>query len=187
MSVQYTPIGESFDRPKRGAGIGWLIRIAAFVVGVGAGAIWLGVVLTPKPWWVGSGFASDPGYFIRKNAIAYPICEPWSIRSETHSRQVSWLFTNGPLTPGKQADLALLLPKQAEIIRVDCGTGAALKECSMRKGCEPPITVMLDDDLYTRGRAVEISVINKKPTKSAGAIVGFRVLWRDRVAVAVRR
>ncbi|HUO93431.1 MAG TPA: hypothetical protein VMU22_10940 [Rhizomicrobium sp.] len=183
--MTFGSIGESFDRPKRGARIGWLIRLAAFVVGVGAGAIWLGVVLTPKPWWVGSGFASDPGYFIRKNAIAYPICQPWQASART--QHVSWMFTDGALAPGKQADLALLLPKQAEIVRVDCGTGAALKECSMRNGCEPPITVMLDDDLYTRGRAIEISAVNKARAKTRGAVVGFRVLWRERVAIAAKK
>jgi hypothetical protein len=184
-----TPIGGSFDRPKRGARTGWGIRAAALLLAAGAGAVWLSVVLLPKPWWVGSGFASDPGYFIRKNPVAYPICESWPQKpqagvaaSATHAQHVSWLFTDGVLAPGKQADLALLLPRQAQIARVDCGTAsrhAALKECSVRRGCEPPVTVMLDDDLYTRGRAIEISLVNKASPGGPDAIIGIRVLWQD--------
>ncbi|HTW36347.1 MAG TPA: hypothetical protein VMD53_17125 [Rhizomicrobium sp.] len=178
------PIGESFDRPKWPARSGWVVRAAAFLFAAGAGAIWLGVVLLPKPWWAGSGFASDPGYFVRKNSITYPICQPWLERPQSETptpavQHVSWLFTDGALPPGKQADLALLLPRRARIVRVDCGTGAALKECSIHKGCEPPITVMLDDDLYTRGRAIEISLVNKAAAKTPGAIFGFRILWRE--------
>jgi hypothetical protein len=29
------------------------------------------------PWWTGDGLPANPGFFVRKQAVNYPVCAPW--------------------------------------------------------------------------------------------------------------
>lgn len=58
--------------------------------------------VTSETWWIRSGFARNPGYFVSENQAEYSVCEPFE--------------------GGKPGGRVALVPKSARIIRVYCDT-----------------------------------------------------------------
>ena len=80
---------------------------------------------------------------------------------------------------GHEAHLAVLLPKNATVAHVYCGAqsgNGAPAECSAA-GCNVPVSLLLDDDLYTQGRALTFTVTGTSPTVQSGATFRVWVLW----------
>jgi hypothetical protein len=180
------------DSPKVG-GLAkrWVLR--AFFAGVAA-IIAVSVLSTflvwqrRPPWWAGDDLPADPGYFVRKQTLDYPVCAPWQANDfPKQNNDLNGLglrqterATASPIAGSNQVNLGLLLPKKAKIVKIYCAIGTSAldqRECSTRH-CEPPMTFFVMDSLYTRGRVLVFTLQNK--TRDGTRPVGIHVwaLWR---------
>ena len=137
--------------------------------------------LEPRSWWAQSGLPSDPGNFVAMRKVDYPVCAPWrgamagALRSAAH---VETATARAVDPKGAGVNLGFLLPKTARIAAVYCATvGNAGKaaECST-EGCDPPVRALVMDSLYTRGRALVVTLIGRG---ARPADVRLWVIWAD--------
>jgi hypothetical protein len=140
----------------------------------------------PASWWVQSGFQSYPGTFVRIAEESYPLCRPWREPDPGAHREagVHVAARSGMLAGKAQTNLAVLLPKNAEVTAIYCGAApdaAPLKDCSVLK-CPMAAHMQFEDSVFTRGRGVEFSVRNLGAAADARARFGFWVLWREPTA-----
>ena len=129
------------------------------------------------PWWMRSGMPENPGNFIARQRIDYPLCAPSAGKSADFARsdlQVTDGISQEPITAGDQTTLGLVLPAKAKIIRIYCAVGSA--ECSYL-GCSPPLSLLATDAVYSRGRVLSLAVANKAPGSPP---LNFRiwVVWK---------
>jgi len=133
--------------------------------------------LLPIHRWMRSGMAANPGNFIARQPINYPVCAPWAEKSADFARsdlQVTDGTSQQPITAGDQTTLGIVLPAKARIIKVYCATGS--RECSYL-GCLPPLSLLATDAVYSRSRLFSLAVANKVPQSSP---VNLRVwvIWQ---------
>ena len=158
----------------------WAARIVTPVLAILLVAIAIRSLI-PDPWWARAGFERDPGLFVRKHAVDYPVCAAWSGGAPAAPR--GWHIEKKVLPqlpePGRTADVGMLLPRNATVAQIACGAqsgAAAPVECSMEAGCAAPVTVALDDDVYTQGRALTLMVTAKG--KASGQSFHFWLAWK---------
>jgi len=173
------------DHPVRGTlrrpdGSRWLPRLVALAAACAVAIIFM--LLPPPSWWAGSGFGSDPGNFIRKHAIDYPLCAAWPAGSIAMPRlSTSHVESRtGLLNGADEGNFALLLPKSARVTAVYCASAAPshpLSECSLTR-CAPPVRALVEDNLYTHGRGIIFSFRNRTARADPSTHVGFWVVWR---------
>lgn len=170
------PIRAMLRRPD---GPRWLPRLAALVI-AGLAAVII-TIMPPPSWWAGSGFDTDPGNFIRKHAIDYPLCAAWPPGSTALPRlnAVRVASRTGLLRGADESNFALLLPKSAQVTAVYCAASApsrALSECSLTR-CAPPVRALVEDNLYRHGRGIIFSFRNRAAHADPSTHVGFWVVW----------
>jgi hypothetical protein len=122
--------------------------------------------LLPFHWWMRSGLSANPGNFIARQPINYPVCAPWAGKSADFSRsdlQVTDGTSQEPIAAGDQTTLGIVLPAKAKIIKVYCATGS--RECSYL-GCSPPLSLLATDAVYSRGRVLSLAIANTAPQSS---------------------
>lgn len=170
----------------------WIVRIVLLAVAAAIAFSFVSSVV-PPPWWVLSGLPVSPGDFVRTNAVDYPICDPW----ESNGAPAATLIPNPPgatsglqiserhsplrLIAGSEVNLGIVLPKGAEVVRLLCGSSSpplAPSECS-RQGCALPLTALVTDNLYTRGRAVVITLVTRQSVSHVSDFTGHVwIVWR---------
>lgn len=174
-------------RPEPAGGLrSWLIRIGAGLATLVLIAL-AGYALMPTSlWWQHAGFDSDPGLFVRKEAIEYRTCAPWSGWSQREAHAADgWSWTSRTISvapPATTSDAGILLPKDAAIGAVYCGSttvAGVTTECSL-EGCDFPATMTLDDDLYTKGRALTFALASQAADGRRGQVFHLWVKWRPR-------
>jgi hypothetical protein len=119
--------------------------------------------LLPVHWWMRSGMPTNPGNFIARQPINYPVCEPWDQKSADFARsdlQVTDGTSQEPVAAGDQTTLGIVLPAKAKIIKIYCAVGSV--ECSTL-GCSPPLSLQATDAVYSRGRVFSLAIENKAP------------------------
>lgn len=150
----------------------WALRLVFLLVAVGLAILSMSDIMV-TPWWKREGFASDPGHFIAKNKVGYPVCAPWSEKSEGRVAEAS---VSAP--PGRTVDTAVLLPHGAQVLSITCGVslhGASPVPCRPTH-CVIPLAVTLDDDTYKGGRGLVMTAHNKSSNEPAD--VTFRIAWK---------
>ena len=83
--------------------------------------------LLPVHWWMRSGLAANPGNFIARQPINYPVCAPWAGKSADFARsdlQVTDGISQEPVAAGDQTTLGIVLPAKARIVKIYCATGS---------------------------------------------------------------
>ena len=133
--------------------------------------------LLPFHWWMRSGMPTNPGNFIARQPINYPVCAPWADKSADFARsdlQVTDGISQEPIAAGDQTTLGIVLPAKAKIVKIYCAVGA--RECSYL-GCEPPLSLDATDAVYSRGRVFSLAVTNKAP-KSPPLNMRIWVVWK---------
>ena len=97
-----------------------------------------------------------------------------------------WNWASRSVAAGRRAgeteDAGILLPKDAVIGAVYCGSTAksgATTECWLA-GCDFPASMTLDDDLYTEGRALTFSFASQARDGRHGEVFHLWVRWRRR-------
>jgi hypothetical protein len=169
----------------------WAVRAAAAATALVFIAVAAGQLMPPS-WWVRAGFEMNPGFFVKKQFVDYVVCQPW--------RDFSGMATGGgahwatrtatvAMKAGATANVGLLLPKDAVVDAVYCGStnpGGSTSECSM-SGCDYPAVVSLDDDLYTHGRALSFTLEAKSGAGLHGRLFQLWVKWRHANSVTGTR
>ncbi|HWY63091.1 MAG TPA: hypothetical protein VNW15_14410 [Rhizomicrobium sp.] len=133
--------------------------------------------LLPFHWWMRSGMSVNPGNFIARQPINYPVCEPWDEKAADFARsdlQVTDGVSQEPIAAGDQTTLGIVLPAKARIIKVYCATG--LVECSYL-GCSPPLSLQATDAVYSRGRVFSLA-IEDKASRSSPVNLRVWVVWK---------
>jgi hypothetical protein len=133
--------------------------------------------LLPAHWWMRSGMPTNPGNFIARQPINYPVCAPWADKSADFARadlQVTDGISQEPIAAGDQTTLGIVLPAKARIIKVYCATGSL--ECSYL-GCSPPLTLLTTDAVYSRGRVFSLAIANKA-SRSPPVNLRIWVVWK---------
>lgn len=133
--------------------------------------------LLPAHWWMRSGLPTNPGNFIARQPINYPVCAPWAGKSADFARsdlQITDAISQAPIAAGDQTTVGVVLPAKAKILKVYCATGS--KECSYL-GCSPPLSLLATDAVHSRGRVLSLAIANKAPQ---AASLNFRiwVVWK---------
>jgi hypothetical protein len=133
--------------------------------------------LLPVHWWMRSGLTANPGNFIARQPINYPVCAPWTEKSADFARsdlQVTDGTSQEPAAAGDQTTLGIVLPAKAKIIKVYCATGSL--ECSYLS-CSPPLSLQATDAVYSRNRVFSLALENKAHPSSP---VNLRVwvVWK---------
>ena len=155
----------------------WVARIVTTAIALLLVAVAIRSLI-PDPWWARAGFDRDPGLFVRKQAVDYPVCAGWPGRAPVASAGWNVMERDISAIPraGRTVDVGILLARGASIARIYCGdqlAGRPTAECSMTAGCAAPVTVALDDDIYTQGRAVTLMVTGKSDAVRTGETFHF--------------
>lgn len=164
---------------RKSEGLRWLPRLMALAAAGVVAVIYM--LLPPQSWWAGSGFDTDPGNFVRKHAIDYPLCAAWPTGSGTMPRLNASHVTSriGLLRGANESNFALLLPRSAQVTAVYCASASssrAMSECSLTR-CAPPVRALVEDNLYTHGRGIIFSFKNRAARADPSTHVGFWVVW----------
>jgi hypothetical protein len=133
--------------------------------------------LLPAHWWMRSGLPANPGNFIARQPINYPVCAPWAEKSADFARsdlQVTDGSSQEPIAAGDQTTLGIVLPAKAKIVKIYCAVGSV--ECSYL-GCSPPLSLLATDAVYSRGRVFSLAVANKAPHSSPLNLRAW-VVWK---------
>lgn len=160
----------------------WLVRIGAGIV-VLVGVFFVGRTLMVEPSWHRAGFATDPGEFVRKQTVDYPVCAPWNGWRAAGALPAGHKLTTATAQPLPKRDevsnLGILLPTSSHIVAIYCGSvsGAAVEECSL-DGCAAPVIVQLDDDIHTKQRALSVSLVGKDAAPKPDQALRIWVLWK---------
>ena len=148
---------------------------------IGLGAVILAgyivVQLSPDSWWFQSGLDTSPGDFVAALPVDYPVCASWKTRSADFARhdwELMEASSRQPIAGNSQMNRGLLLPKTAKVVKIYCAAGDS--ECSWAK-CNPPMTIYASDSLYTRGRALVLTLINNAAPGRQRTSVHVWVLW----------
>ncbi len=160
---------------------GWAVRGGAVAVAIAAAA---GIVqiVNVEPSWHRAGFASDPGAFVRKHDVDYPVCAAWEGWSAAAPLKKGYTLTTVTAQPlpakGTTANYGILLPNGSTIAAIYCGSsdGGAVTECSP-DGCDAPVIVQLDDDIHTKQRALSLSLEGKDARPRTERALRVWVLW----------
>jgi hypothetical protein len=150
-----------------------LAILAAVVIMVVGGLSYL----LPAHWWMRSGIPANPGNFVARQPINYPVCAPWDQKSADFARadlQVTDGTSQEPIAAGDQTTLGVVLPAKAGIVKIYCAVGP--RECSYL-GCAPPLSLLATDAVYTRSRVFNLAVTNKAP-KSPPLNMRIWVVWK---------
>ena len=149
--------------------------------------------LRPAPWWSLSGLPMNPGNFVSKLPIDYPFCADWTTTQDgaprdqriadlqAHGQRVTAVSTATLVRGGAQANLGLVLPEAARILKVYCATSRSntvMGECSAAR-CVPPMSVLISDNQYTRGRALEVTFVNKAPSSTNPVRGQLWIIWTE--------
>jgi hypothetical protein len=149
--------------------------------------------LRHAPWWSLSGLPVNPGNFVAKLPVDYPFCADWMttqdgtprdqriVDLQAHSQRVKALSTTTVVRGGGQANLGLVLPEAARILKVYCATSRSndmVVECSAAR-CVPPMSVLISDNEYTRGRALEVTFVNKAPSGTNPVRGRLWIIWTE--------
>jgi len=157
----------------------WIARIVTTVLALLLVAVAIRSLI-PDPWWARAGFERDPGLFVRKHAVDYPVCAEWASAAPRGWHLVEKSLTEIPAA-GSTVDIGFLLPPDATVANINCGdqlADAPPVECSMTAGCAAPVTVALDDDVYTRGRALTLMVTGKSAAVRKGESFHVWLAWK---------
>ncbi|MEI9885533.1 MAG: hypothetical protein WDN08_03385 [Rhizomicrobium sp.] len=181
------PQDEFFERaplaePEKPGWQTWAVRGGAVLVAIAAVVAILQIVAV-EPSWHRAGFASDPGTFVRKHDVDYPVCAAWDGWSAAQPLAKGLRLTTitaQPL-PARETTTSygVLLPNGSKIEAIYCGSsnGGAVSECSP-EGCEAPVIVQLDDDIHTKQRALSLSLEGKDVKPRPERALHVWVLWR---------
>lgn len=173
---------------RRAVALKWGARLAIGLFAIGFGAFYM-YGISPEPWWRTAGLASDPGDFIRKLAVSYPVCRPWQARAGraglASDRQDKALHvvqggTAEPVVKGDPESIGFRIPKSAQVLRVYCGVSAGARpaqECS-QDACGMPIRAIVTDDLYTRGRTLVFTLKNRARSAAPPPDVTLWLVWK---------
>jgi hypothetical protein len=160
---------------------GWHMRVVQIFLGLSAlafAAFVVNTLLSPPRWWQLSGLETDPGNFVAQRPVDYPVCAPWQDRTADFARrewQMTEAVTARAIGGGDAINLGVLLPKSARVLKIYCATGT--DECSWAS-CDPPLTFLAMDSLYTRGRTLIMTMSNQSPRKGQKAQVHLWVFWQ---------
>jgi hypothetical protein len=175
------------DKEARLSIRGWLTR-GLFAVGAVAVAASLVLLLTPVTWWAQSGLPLDPGVFKARVSIDYPVCASWprgagipvtGIAKGAEQIAVASATTTRAFAGGEDTNLGVLIPTNATVIEVFCATGDGIgrfDECSANR-CDPPVTALVEDSLYSGNRALIFSLKNRAPRDRVPSRVRLWVVW----------
>ena len=155
----------------------WVVKIFLAVSALAFAVFVVNTLLSPPHWWQLSGLETDPGNFVARRPIDYPVCAPWKDRAADFARrerQMTEAVTAPAIGGGDAINLGVLLPKNARVMKIYCATGPA--ECSWKK-CNPPLTFLAMDSLYTKGRALIMTMSNQSARKSQRTQVHLWLLW----------
>jgi hypothetical protein len=155
------------------------MRVVQFFIAAGSllfATYMVKTLLSPPMWWAQEGLASDPGNFLGALPLDYPVCAPWTGRNADLARR-EWKMTEvttpRPLAVNDPLNLAVMLPKNAQVMKVYCAAGR--EECSWAK-CDPPLTFLAWDGMYARGRVLIVMLANHG-RMSQRVDVRLWVLW----------
>lgn len=162
----------------------WAVRVLAAVAAIVLIAV-VGRNLLSSPWWSVAGFATDPGLFVRKHVVDYPVCSAWPGGAPSTLGDPNQHLSEGAISTvpvaGREAHIGILLPNNAVISQIYCGaqSGAGRpSECSSA-GCDVPVSLLLDDDIYTQGRALTVTITGTDRTVQPGQTFRVWVLWKN--------
>lgn len=167
----------------------WCGRFVILGVAVLSSLLVLGS-LRHAPWWNLSGLPTNPGNFVSKLPIDYPFCADWEDGTprdrmiadlQSLGRRMTAVSTAAVVRGGGQANLGAVLPKAATILKVYCATSRSktvVEECSAVR-CVPPLSVEISDNRYTRGRALEVTFVNKAPAGTNPVSGQLWIIWTE--------
>jgi hypothetical protein len=170
----------------------WSGRLAVLGVAVGVLTLFF-LALRHTSWWAQSSLPMNPGNFVSKLPIDYPFCADWMVTQhgmprdqrssdlQAHGQRVTAASTATAVPGGGKANLGFVLPEEARILKVYCATSglnAVMKECSAAH-CVPPMSVLINDNQYTRGRALEVTFVNKAPLGTNPIRGQIWIIWTD--------
>jgi len=135
---------------------------------------------TPASWWERSGFLAYPGTFVRLGDNHYRLCRPWPKTGLSADHVEHFAARRGWIAGRQDFNLAVLLPKTAQVTAIYCGAApapSAPTECT-NAHCPEGIHALVDDSVYTRGRGVIFNIRDLTARPSQRTNVGFWVIWR---------
>jgi hypothetical protein len=180
------------DGLRRVMTLKWGLRLAIALIAIGFGFLYMREI-SPTPWWRTAGLDSDPGDFIRKLTISYPICRPWQadkmgtgLAADAHAKllHVTRGMTAVPVTVGDPQSIGFRLPGTATVLRAYCGVsvkGGPVRECSPQ-ACSAPVRAVVTDDLYTRGRTLVFTMKNRGSARAPRPRVTLWLVWKVRLS-----
>jgi len=135
---------------------------------------------SPASWWTRSGFLAYPGTFVRLGDNHYRLCRPWPKAGIGANHREQLTVRSGWIAGKKDFNLAVLLPKTAQVTAIYCGAAPAPSspaECT-NAHCPEDIHALVADGIYTSGRGVIFNVRDLTAQPGQRTNVGFWVTWR---------
>ena len=135
---------------------------------------------TPASWWTRSGFLAYPGTFVRVSDSRYRLCRPWPKTGIGANHLEQLASRAGWIASRRDFNLAVLLPKTAQVTAIYCGSApapASPAECT-NSHCSTGIQALVNDNVYTRGRGVIFNFRDLTDQPGQRTNVGFWVTWR---------